>query len=141
MRWSKQILRKLPSGPKVMSLMVSSWLSQFKPPPLKVKISDSLFAFVSARGCMRLIPGSPHSTAFCLAFHQGNKPLRDTPVCIGQLTLLKAGCSPLSQSKLVFRQLTYNLAFCEPSSLRREGFRKMNKHRQRVLLFKNLFML
>lgn len=77
---------------------------------------------------MRLLPGSAHSTAFCLAFHQGNKPLRDNPVCTGQVTLLIAGCSPLSWSKPVFRQSTYNLALCEPSSLRREAFREMNEY-------------
>lgn len=111
-----------------MSLMFSSWLSQFRSSPHKIPFT---IFFASAKGSVRGRTASSSLSSCCccgFSFCQGNKPLRGNPVCVGQVTLFKADFSPLSRSKLVFRQLSYNLAFYEPSSLRCEAFKEMNEY-------------
>ena len=67
MRWSKQILRKLPSGLIVMSIMFSSWLSQLWSPPPRSHSKFPLLMWRDLWEAELLLLVSAHSDI--VAFH------------------------------------------------------------------------
>lgn len=80
MRQSKQILQKLPSGLKVMSLMFSSWLSQFRNPPENLIHFLPLLVQEDLREAELLLPASAHAGA--VALHSAREiNLAETILC------------------------------------------------------------
>lgn len=127
MRWSKQILRKVPSRPhnndsNVQLLIITT---------LFLPKSHSPFAFACIRVSVRVGTASSSLSScwcWCLSIHQGDEPLRENSMRTGLVALFKADISPLSWSKFIFRKLSYNLAVYECSQFikGREASREMN---------------